>query len=854
VFMRIAVVAAAVCLTIVGVSGADDAKASMRIATDIPAQNLGSALKALAQTRDLQVLYFSDSVRDVRTGGAAGELTTDEALTQLLSGTGLTYRYVSEKAVTILPSAEAPSGDTLTQPASAPAGSGTGDSQKEGKKSSSDGFRVAQAAQGQNSSPPSVENQTQVGSKQKPVQLEEIVVTAQKREEKLQDVPVPVTVISAETLIDRNQLRLQDYYSTVPGLSLSTGDRGEPFLAVRGISTGYGGGNPTVGITIDDVPYGESTTLGGGSTAPDIDPSDLARVEVLRGPQGTLYGASSIGGLVKFVTVDPSTESLSGRVQAGLTSVENGADVGYNLHGAVNVPLGDTLAVRASGYFRREPGYIDDPGLGLRGVNRVDSDGGRLSALWRLSPDVSLKFSALIQDTKRRGSSDVDLQPGLGDLQQSALRGTGEYTRKTQAYSANLTAKLGGATLTAISGYTDDSFSSVLDATPVYGGLAMTFFGVTGAQFPDHRGATKFTQEIRVLTPVGQRLEWLFGAFYTHESSPGQQTVLAADPATGAPVGVLLHATFPGTYEEYAAFTDLTFHVTNRFDVQIGGRESENKQTLTEAYTGAFFNAAAPKADSSDHAFTYLVTPQFKVSPDLMVYARLASGYRAGGPNVLLPGSGVQPTFGPDRTQNYEVGVKGDVGDHALSFDASLYHIDWKDLQLLAVQGGFGFFANGSRAKSQGLELSLVSRPVTGLTVAAWVAWDDAELTQDLPPTSQVVGLSGDRLPYSSRFSGNLSLDQQFRLTPGLTGFVGGSLRYAGGREGIFTATPQRENLPAYAQTDVRAGVKHDSWTLNLFANNVADRRGVLSAGVPFAYVVNYIQPRTVGLSVVKTF
>jgi len=173
--MRIAVVAAAVCLLVVGISVADDARAAMRRPTSIPAQSLGSALKVLAQARDLQVLYLSDSVRDVRTGGATGELTTDEALTQLLSGTGLTYRYVSDKAITILPVGGADS----SQPTPPPSG-GQAPNDKEGKKSSSDPFRVAQVDQGQTPSPSTVEKQDEQGSQRKPVQLEEVIVTGSR--------------------------------------------------------------------------------------------------------------------------------------------------------------------------------------------------------------------------------------------------------------------------------------------------------------------------------------------------------------------------------------------------------------------------------------------------------------------------------------------------------------------------------------------------------------------------------------------------------------------------------------------------------------------------------------------------
>ena len=262
---------------------------------------------------------------------------------------------------------------------------------------------------------------------------------------------------------------------------------------------------------------------------------------------------------------------------------------------------------------------------------------------------------------------------------------------------------------------------------------------------------------------------------------------------------------FPSTYKEYAAFADLTYHVTDRFDIQIGGRESQIEQSSTETETGPYvpvLNGGAnspyiiPEADTKASAFTYLVTPRFRISSDLMVYARLASGYRAGGPN-LSPGGVVPTEYDPDKTQDYEIGVKGDFLDRRLSVDASVYYIDWKKIQLQSTnpQTQIQFNFNGSRAKSQGVELSVESRPLTGMTIAAWAVWNDASLTEAFPAASSQLGLPGDRLPYSSRFSGNLSLQQDFPLASGVTGHVGGALSYVGDRQGVFTATSSRQNF-----------------------------------------------------------
>jgi outer membrane receptor protein involved in Fe transport len=824
------------------------------VAFDVPAQQLPSALNRYSEQAGVQVTSPGQLIEGKTSSGITGRLEAKEALSRLLKDTQLRYDVIDQKTVVIMPAArEASAGNA-----------------ESGRAGYEDVLRVvqtdtkgAQSPTGQNS------NDVDQGGG-----LEEIVVTAQKRIERLQDVPVPVTAVDAESLVNSNQLRLQDYYTRIPGLSvvLADGAGNAPQLTIRGLATGSFT-NPTVGIVVDDVPYGSSISQAGGLVAPDIDPSDLSRVEVLRGPQGTLYGANSMGGLLKFVTIDPSTNGVSGRIQAGVNTVYHGNETGYHVRGSINVPLSKTWAVLASAYTRREPGYIDDPVLGIEGLNRRDSDGGRLSALWQPSQDVSLKLSALLQDSERFGSDNAFQLPGFGDLQQSALRGTGGYERKSQVYSATLQAKLGPASLASVSGYSiDRSFNS--SDISAFAAFLPPLFGVgTGLSIPSQFKTSKFTQELRLSAPIGERLEWLAGVFYTHEDSPSHQDILAIDPATAGQLGVWENADYASTFAEYAVFADLTFRITERFDIQVGGRESQNRQTYSSIFTGPYADLAlggspaiTDEIHSKDHSFTYLVTPRLKLSQDLMAYVRLASGYRAGGVNAQctpLSAAGLDVCqYDADTTQNYEVGIKGTALNRALSFDASLYYIDWKDIQLslLNLQLFLGYVDNASRAKSQGVELSVESRPLAGLTMSAWAAWNDATLTDDFPANSSVLGGSGDRLPYSSRFSGNFSLEQEFSITGNVTGLVGGAVSYQSERKGPFASiaslSPERQSLPAYATTDVHVGLRFDTWTANIFVNNVTDKRAILSGGIgtnlPFAF--NYIQPRTAGLSLAKSF
>ena len=863
--MRLSVVAACLSLCLIGFSSANDAHASIRKETNIPAEGLGPALNALAKDRNFQIVYVTEEIANVHTEGAVGELTTEEALKRLLTGTGLTYRYLDDKTITIGSANTSPERSARASKTTSSGSPDDANANQEGKTSSSGSFRVAQVDRGKTSSAASVGNQvlnSQDMSNNTSTSLSEIIVTAQKKSERLQDVPVPVTVISSASLLASNQTRIQDYYTTIPGLNLANDDlAGSSRIALRGVTTG-GLSNPGVGIVIDDVPYGSSTGLGFGYLAPDIDPSDLAQIEVLRGPQGTLYGASSLGGLLKYVTVDPSTEALTGRVQADLDGVHNGDGPGYGVRGEVNIPLSDSIAVRASGFSRKDPGYVDDPNFHISGINQTSVYGGRLSSLWRPSQDMSLKLSALFQNATANGSSNV--QPALGELRQSNAFDSGGYHTRVQAYSATFKAKVGIVDLTALSGYSVSNSSLKFDSTSFFGTpFIQSFFpAATAAPSVEDIKTSKFTQEIRAVMPIGDRVEWQIGGFYNHENSPEAQQITAMDFTTGAPYGTFIHLTnSPYTFEEYAAFTDLTVRITDQFDVQLGGRESQNKQSLATTYTGALFGPTPvliPETDSRDNSFTYLVTPRLKLSPDLMIYARLASGYRPGGPNGTV---GVPSEFKPDKTENYELGLKGDFLNHALTVDASVYYIDWKDIQIhLLSPAGAGYISNGSRAKSQGVEFSIQSKPVEGLTLASWIAFDDAKLTEAFPSNSSVFGVSGDRLPDTSRFSGSVSADDEFPLTNNIAGFVGATASYVGDRVGVFTspppAVPPRQYYPSYTKVDLRAGVKYEAWRVNLFANNLTDKRAILSGGLgtDFPNAFQYIQPRTVGVSLVKTF
>jgi outer membrane receptor protein involved in Fe transport len=254
--------------------------------------------------------------------------------------------------------------------------------------------------------------------------LEEIIVTAQKREQTLAEIPMSITVLDGDMLARQQADNFQDMLALVPGLSISGGTAGVTRLTLRGINTG--GVASTVGVYVADVPFGSSSGLANGAIlSGDFDTFDLARVEVLRGPQGTLYGASSLGGVMKYVPNPANTEGFEAKLQGVVESVKD-ADPGYSVTGAINVPMGDTFAIRASGFYRVDEGYIDsignnpipalqDPSVNVldgtlvqEGINTVDTYGGRLQALFKPSDDFSITLMALMQNINSGAPNTVE--------------------------------------------------------------------------------------------------------------------------------------------------------------------------------------------------------------------------------------------------------------------------------------------------------------------------------------------------------------------------------------------------------------------------------------------------------------
>ena len=687
----------------------------------------------------------------------------------------------------------------------------------------------------------------------------EIIVTAQKREQALLDVPQSVSVVSSETLADLNATRFSDYLTRIPSANIVETQAGSSRIVLRGINTS--GVGATVATYVDETPFGSATALANGAVlTPDIDPFDLERVEVLRGPQGTLYGANSLGGLVKFVTVEPSTSAFGGAAELGVRGLSHG-DTAWWGRAAVNVPLADIAAVRLSGFYRQDPGYIDDPSWG-RDINDGKSYGGRASVLLRPTDQLTVRASVHLENLRNNGTNEVDLDPdtldpAYGKLTQSRIvRQPNDIDYRI--YNATIDYDFGSVGLISSTSYGTLDQTAVVDASSQYGALLTGFFSVPlGAAVDQGMTQNRFTQEIRLASTGEQALEWTVGGFYTREKNELTQNLYGMDALTGdlfAGLDGLVVVALPSRYKEYAGFANVTWHLSPKFDLTAGGRYSHNKQSVVQDTDGLLAGGASSvDGDSSDNVFTYSVAPTFKPDDNTRIYLRIAKGYRPGGPNAISPlaPDGVPRQFGPDTTTNYEIGFKTETPDRLLTFEASAFLITWKDIQLLAQIEGFGVNTNGGSARSTGLEVTAAINPTRNLSLYANGSYVDAELTKDAPAI--VGGISGDPLPWNPETQFTLGGDYEHPLSDSMTARAGLSWRYTGTRFTDFDAASGQRKLGAYGQVDAHAGLDFGRYRVNVFARNLTNSKGITNLGffgdVNGNLAASVIRPRTIGVS-----
>ena len=702
---------------------------------------------------------------------------------------------------------------------------------------------------------------------------QDIIVTAGKQEQYLNRVAEGISVVTGKQLDDRGAKSLADYTALTPGLSLqSAGATGFGFVEIRGISPQSVGA--TVATYINDVPVSASSALTqSGEYTPDLDPSDLERVEVLKGPQGTLYGASSLGGVIKYVTKGPDLDKTEIDTSESLDFLNNGQP-GTELRASVSTPLvTDTLGIRVSGFYRHDPGFIDQlgpAGLARRDANYGNSWGFRGALRWKPSSDFTVDLTGSIENSRYHGFSVIDLDPdtlqSLYGPKDSAYRTLNEgFSVRTDLIAATAKWQTGLGALTSVTSYSVQKPHNVNDITAFYSAPAnqpqdpaalISYLHPAGSIGTHEDDQT--TEELRFNSKRLGPFEFIAGGFYQHEKLRDDNDYLTYLPGGGvvdrtAPtLGISNRA---GTLSEYAGFINVTLYLADRLDVTGGYRHSHIDQVRDSDREGPLFATSAQSThlSFSENSDTYLGGIRWRPTDNLTLYGRAASGYRPGGGRTIPPGAPANfgDTYRSDSIWSYEAGVKYRGIGGKLTLEADGFWIDWKNIQTLVFVGRFATDGNGGKARSRGAEFQGSYTPFRGLTINANAAYTDARFTEDAPDIGVV---DGQRIFQVPKWTATLDLEYRWALNDRWKAFVGGDYDYKSDQLDFTNYV-----LPGNNFFNLRGGVESEHYQVNVFIKNLTNKRvfvgdssGYFPGLPPFQPVIN--EPREFGISFSQKF
>ena len=667
----------------------------------------------------------------------------------------------------------------------------------------------------------------------------QIVVTANKRRERQRDVANSVTAIIGAQLDRRQEITVQDLVSQVPGLSVEADDKSEVRIVLRGLNTG--GVGTEVASVLDDVPTNPTGAQNQAAiNTPNYDTYDLQRIEVLRGPQSTLYGATAEGGLIKYVTNPPDPTRYSAALEGGIDGATDGG-IGGSLKGFANFPLLDgRAALRITAWNDWLPGYIDDPARDKTNYNSGQQYGWRASLLVTPITDLTIRLTAERQSLFSNGLDFLQVQgaaltPATPPANQlSLLNNSLAYNARlpqpaqneAAVYYANINYDLGFANVTSITSFAIDNFNNRFDLSDTNLAPATSFGSYLGTNFSclaqlvnqrQNAATHNFHQGVRLTsdpgtTLLGRQLEYLAGVYYSRETA---QLLQGVDAISAANVNKLL-APAPGStavqssLSDWAVFGQLDYYLLPNVAVAFGGRfEGTAKRSQTVDFPYIFYAPAftvQPETTSNDHDALYSVAPRWRVNDDTMFYGRIATGYRPGGPNIPVPGHPEVPDFyNPDRTVNYEIGWRQDLFDKSVSIDLTGFYINWRDVQVLSVLGAFGFNSNAGSALSKGVEWTFTWVPLPGLRLNATGSYQDSLITSD---DAAIGAIKNQYLPYVPNVSNSVNVDYGWKVTDRFRAYVSGTWSYVGDRFTGFApaggVTASHVLLPGYNTGSLR--------------------------------------------------
>jgi len=786
---------------------------------NLPAQTVAQSLNALSQQTDIPVL-FPYKLAEVQTANPiAGRYTLQQAVAIVLSGTGLSGG-LSDKGVLMISHAES---DTKNH----------GREAMKGNRKQLLATFIAVFGAGAGSSGVVAQGGNDAAADQR--QLDEIIVTAQKREQNIQDVPMGITAMSGDELSSRGIDSILDLATSVPGLDVQENGF-QRRIHLRGMGN-TAGNEALVGTYLDEV--GMTTDTDEALAVPIY---DLERVEVLKGPQGTLYGAGALGGTIRFITKDPVLDSFNGKADIS-TSFVKGGDPDYEVKGAVNIPLiEDELALRIAGVYSKAGGWMDQPALSRENINDPELASLRIKTLWRPTESFEAKLMAVIH-RNNAGAPTAALDEN-GDYTQSTIAPltTPSLEDDYELYNLSLSQDFNGMNFLSSTSYieatrTTENFGRPLSLFPAPAPPISLLVDVV-------KDFVIFTQEIRLASDNSGPLSWLVGGYYRDAEIKGD-ALTQLDFGSGMPPFAQSPFLNDQFSDSWAVFGDISYGLTDRLSVGVGLRyfEDDREAVVNGVAQAETFDAVSPRFYGS-----------YELTDAINLYTNIAKGFRSGGFN----GFG-QPAYEPESAWSYEIGSKMQLWDGMLSTDLALFYTEFSDYQ------GTGIFPppalpnaftnNGGEAEVIGVEWAILWSPVEQLTLGFNGTYVNAEVTkQSALPGSTNVNV-GDELNLIPDYSFSLSADYEFNWSNTIPGFARLDYSQTGHSYNRFrNIGPQLEGRSDIINMlNARIGATKDDWRFELFAQNLLDENGSIDAfeGIGLG---SRPQPRTVGVSVGRDF
>ncbi len=712
--------------------------------------------------------------------------------------------------------------------------------------------------------------------------LPEIIVTATRRAEDIQDIPLNIAAIGGERLEQQGIADLATLGRNVPGLYVvDQGKRTSNRIVVRGLNATSVGSPEGIGNNGGET---VSTYVGEIPLYLDLRLEDMDRVEVLIGPQGTLYGSSTLGGAIRYIPNRPMFDQSEIKLRGSGYSLAESDDIGARGGFTVNLPMGDMYAFRASLDYVDDPGFIDNPFLVRQGgVSDPDPDfsnpadvaanlrsqkdadyektwSGRVAVRARPEPGIDVNFTHYFQEMEVGGRS-INSSDAFGTgLYESAMRYPEPNNRRNRLTALEITADLGFATLTSATGYSKYDEVGQRDQTDFLIGLEYSYeaFPLFSAFTREVQEDRTTNQELRLVSNSDSKLTWIGGLFYnkldrfqdTREFTPHYPEYLGIT----VPDDMEYIAQQYDDLVEKALYGELTYHITDKWQVTTGLRYYDYTYNVDSGngFPIADIDLELTRVSQTNNGTLFKFNTSYQLADDIMTYLTVSEGYRIGSGNGLDPCDGTQGSgqtvcaqpdeieYKPDSTVNYEVGVRSQWFDRRLTLNGSIFFVDWEDPQLAAATliGAVPITKNGKGAESKGVELSFDARLTNALTVRGSYSYVQAELSADAPALlttynppgfglSYVDGLSGDRLPgspeeqatFGATYELSLSNDWSLALNYGLAA-IGN----------VYTKTGLRaggEQLGGYTVHSAGATLDGGVWSLSLYAQNLTNKFAV---------------------------